>query len=103
MRRQRDCFQIRSTWHVCDRKAGKFKFLVEHETSRARVDRAGFEPAISALRMRHSYQAELPALGAFSGRERSLRDSELVSMFCVSRQSGIEDRACSVILLRFNI
>ena len=41
------------------------------------VDRAGFEPAASALRRRRSYQTDLPAQEVSFGKEHALRDKEL--------------------------
>ena len=46
------------------------------------VDRAGFEPATSALRMRRSYQAELPALVVSFSKEPTVSNLEL--SVCVS-------------------
>ena len=41
------------------------------------VDRAGFEPAASALRTRRSYQADLPALKALSEKRPQRKHLEL--------------------------
>lgn len=47
-----------------------------------KVDRWGFEPQTSALRMRRSYQTELPAHGFFPKRP-AVRKLELCFMFFV--------------------
>ena len=69
--------------------------------ARESVDRAGFEPATSALRRRRSYQTELPARAFSLRREHALKDLELSDSSWKCRCPRIQGEACSIILDMF--